>query len=406
MTAYEESFEFTAYGAFSMDAGGLSLQDDMSFDAKGAFSMSAAEANSFEFTAKGALDMPVSKLTLLDTMSFDAFGALEQMSDDMSFGAKGAFSMEDTDGFDLDELPVKNITISKTVQDIYWNCVVKLDGLVDITCLDKEFGIYALDHNDVNRLLFGGLVPGRDLSQVTTLNETVLTGWDHGFYLAAQKVPTGLLHIDKEINPKDVIEALLSQSGTAMTTVQETFEPDIYATECLRRWGAVYSTVHDGDNGDIVAGEVYAGQSAPPSYWFVFRNVVAFDTSKIGIAGRVESAKLRLHVKNKTDFDNGDALVIQNGQPTYPHSPLAVGDFSKSNMSGNGGEIAGSDIEIDRWIQIELNSDGLDWINKTGTTKFYVRSQRDIDGTEPTGYENIEFYPDGAELVITYFPLG
>ena len=422
MTAYEETFEFTAYGAFAMDAGGLSLQDDMSFDAKGAFSMdpgglslhddmsfdakgafsmTSLEANSFEFTAKGAFTMSSAWSSSFD---FTAFGAVEQISDDMTFVAKGAFSMTEVMGFDLDELPVKNITISKSIQDIYWDCVVKMNGLVDVVSLDKEFAVYALDHNDVNRLLFGGLVPGRDISKVIILDETVLSGWDHGFYLSAQKIPTGLLRIEKETNPKDVIEALLSQSGTAMTTITETFDSDIYATQCLRRWGSVYSSVHDGASGDIITGEVYAGQSAPPSYWFVFKNVVGFDTSTIGIAGRVESAKLRLHVMNKIDFEDSDKLVIQNGQPDNPHFPLAVGDFSKTLMSGNGGEIEGNDILIDRWIQIELNADGLSWINKTGLTKLYVRSQKDIDGVEPTGYENIEFYPDGAELIITYFP--
>jgi hypothetical protein len=407
MTAHEDSFEFTANGAFAMDAGGLSLHDSMTSEGKGAFAMNSAEANSFAFTAKGAFAMSSAWSSLFEFIAKGAFAmSVSKLSlyDDMLLEAKGAFSMTHLFGFDLDAYPVKNITVSKSIQEIYWDCIVKMDGLVDVPRLGKEFAVYALDHNDVNQLLFGGLVPGTDISKVTILNETVLSGWDHGFYLSAQKIPTGLLRIDKEINPKDVIEALLSQSGTAMTTVTDTFDSDIYATQCLRRWSDDYDYVHDGFNGDIITGEVYAGQSAPPCYWFVFRNVVGFDTSVIGLAGRVESAKLRLHVMNKDAFDNSDKLVIQNGQPDNPHFPLAVGDFSKTVMSGNGGEIAGSDILIDRWIQIELNADGLSWINKTGLTKLYLRSQKDIDGAAPTAYENIEFYPDGAELIITYFP--
>lgn len=375
--------------AVGLHPGPIHLVDSFEFTAKGAFSTSSSEANLFEFTAKGAFDMPVSKLSL--------YG-------DISFEAKGAFSFTHQSGFDLDEYPVKNITISKSIQEIFWNCVVKMDGLVDVVRLDKEFAVHALDHNDVNRLLFGGLVPGRDISKVITFNETILSGWDHGFYLTAQKIPTGLLRIEKETNPKDVIEALLSQSGTAMSTVTTTFDSDIYATQCLRRWSDDYDWVHDGVNGDIITGEVYTGQSAPPCYWFVFRDVVGFDTSIIGLAGRVESARLRLHVMNKIAFEDSDKLVIQNGQPDHPHFPLAVGDFSKTVMSGNGGEIEGSEILIDRWIQIELNADGLSWINKTGLTKLYVRTQKDIDGEAPSAYENIEFYPDGAELIITYFP--
>ena len=280
-----------------------------------------------------------------------------------------------------------------------------MDGIVDAPSLEKEFVVSALDHNDVNRLLFGGLIPETDRSHISVSNETILSGWDHGFYLSVQKVPTGLRYIDKEVNPKDVIEALLSQSGTSMSTVTGTFDSDIYATQCLRNYGPGYDSIHDATTGDIITGEVYVGQSVGPSWYYVFRNVVGFDTSAIGLAGRVQSAKLRLHIKDKQgDFEDTDKLVIQNGQPNYPHSPLAVGDYSKTLMSGNGGEIAGSKIADDRWIQIELNYDGLNWINKTGLTKFYVRSQKDIDGTAPTGDENIELYAEDAELIITYFP--
>ncbi|MGB7531808.1 MAG: hypothetical protein WA977_02365 [Halobacteriota archaeon] len=378
-----DSFEFTAKGALSMS----SAEDDVfEFTAKGAFAMSSAEGNSFEFTALGALDM-ISNWTSI-----------------FLFEAKGALSMTHLLGIDLDTYPVKSITVSKSIQDIYWDCIVKMDGLVDVPRLEKEFVVSALDHNDVSRLLFGGLIPEADISKVSVSNETILSGWDHGFYLSVQKVPTGLRTIDKETNPKDVIEALLSQSGTAMTTVTDTFDSDIYATQCLREYGPDYDSVHDDTTGDIITGEVYAGQSLGASWYYIFRNVVGFDTSAIGLAGRVESAKLRLHIKDKDDFGDDDKLVIQNGQPDYPHSPLAVGDYSKTVMSGNGGEIAGSEIVDDRWIHIDLNIDGLKWINKTGLTKLYVRSQKDIDGEAPTADENIDFYADDAELIITYFP--
>ena len=401
MTAYQDSFDFTAKGGFSMssaEAGSFEVT------AKGAFSMSSGIGDDlYEITAKGGFSMSSAEASLFE---FTAKGLLEEASDDMSFGAAGALSMEDVFGFDLDGYPVDTITISKTIQETLWNCVVKMDGLVDTPDWEKEFAVHALDHNDVNRLLFGGFIPQKNLAHACVANETVLSGWDHGFYLSAQRIPAGLLHIDEETNPKDIIEALLSQSGTPINTVTETLDDDLYAAQCLRRWGSDYDSVHDGANGDIIDGEVYAGQSAPPSYWFVFKNVVAFDTSRIGIGGRVESAKLLFHIKNKIDFDDADTLVLQNGQPDNPHIPLAVGDFSKTLMSGNGGEIAGSEILIDKWIQIELNEEGLSWINETGITKLYVRTQRDIDKTTPSGYENIEFYPDGARLVLTYFQQG
>lgn len=365
MTAYEDTFDFTV---------------------KRALAMTSAESNSFEFSSKRALAMASAESSVFEFIS------------------KTSLAFSHVFGFDLDSFPIKSISISQSIQDIYRDCTVKIDGLVDTPRLEKEFVVHALDHEDVNRLLFGGLVPEKDMAKIAVQDETILSGWDHGFYLLAQKVPLGLQRNSKETNPKDLIEAFLSQSGTASSTVTNTFDSDIYATQCLRRWGDNYTSLHDSSSGDIITGEVYAGQSAPPSYYFIFRNVVGFDTSVIGLAGLVQSAKLRLHVKNKIAFEDSDKLVIQNGQPDCPHFPLAVGDYSKTLMSGNGGEIVGSDIIEDRWIQIELNFDGLSWINKIGLTKFYIRSQKDIDGEAPTVYENIEFYPDGAELIITYFP--
>ena len=82
-------------------------------------------------------------------------------------------------------------------------------------------------------------------------------------------------------------------------------------------------------------------------------------------------------------------LIVQNGQPTYPHDPFVVADYDMDHYSGNGGEIAGSEITEYEWNNITLNDDGLSWINAGGTTKLVLRSQRDIDGTDPTAYEYV-----------------
>jgi hypothetical protein len=183
------------------------------------------------------------------------------------------------------------------------------------------------------------------------------------------------------------------------------FSTDDYATKCLRRWGSNYISLHESTSGDIVTGEVYAGQLAPPSYYFIFRNVVGFDTSALGLGCKIVSAKLKIYVVNKNaDFEDSDKLIIQSGQPDYPHDPLEGGDYDKENISGNGGQIAGSAISDASWIEIDLSNDGISWIDRVGTTKLYLRTLKEIDFIEPTGDEHIEFSTAGAQLDITYYP--
>ena len=62
------------------------------------------------------------------------------------------------------------------------------------------------------------------------------------------------------------------------------------------------------------------------------------DTSAIPDFAIITSATLSLYGSNDyptTDFD----IVIQNGQPTYPHEPLVIGDYYKDYYSNDGGSI-------------------------------------------------------------------
>jgi hypothetical protein len=77
--------------------------------------------------------------------------------------------------------------------------------------------------------------------------------------------------------------------------------------------------------------------------------------------------------------------MIQNGQPTYPHDPVVVGDFSKAFYSGDGGSVASSGVLGGNWTKIDLNATGLTWIQKGAgnKTKLCVRISRDIAGEAP-----------------------
>jgi len=122
---------------------------------------------------------------------------------------------------------------------------------------------------------------------------------------------------------------------------------------------------------------LYAGYHVNRTYLF-------FDTSSIPPSTKILSAILSLYGESKyTDTEDTDGLVVQSGQPTYPHDPIEPLDFDKDNYSGNGGSILVTDWAVTARNYITLNSTGIDWINKGGVTKFCLRTKDDVDGTSP-----------------------
>ena len=114
----------------------------------------------------------------------------------------------------------------------------------------------------------------------------------------------------------------------------------------------------------------------------VSRGVFFFDTSGLPDDAVISSAYIRLRIQ----VDSSYTLVLQNGQPTYPHNPAEAGDYLQSQYSGNGGELAPS-ASGNRYLN--LNEDGISWINKEGITKFVFRIQDEIDASEPSGTESV-----------------
>ncbi|HBC89534.1 MAG TPA: hypothetical protein DCZ94_21565 [Lentisphaeria bacterium] len=121
----------------------------------------------------------------------------------------------------------------------------------------------------------------------------------------------------------------------------------------------------------------------------IYRSFLFFDTSSITNNAIINSATLSLYGErdqSDTDFN----IAIQNGQPTYPADTIALADYNYLNCqySSNGGQLTSSGWNTAGYNDIPLNSNGLLWINKTGTTKLCLRSSRDIAGTTPTANTN------------------
>lgn len=175
------------------------------------------------------------------------------------------------------------------------------------------------------------------------------------------------------------------------------FAPMVFATTTT-----FYSTASDGEisHADAVFNTAWAETIADliddtaGSLWFVIsshngshyrigRSAFFFNVS-LPDGAIISSATLSFHGAGTLDTDSGHFdIVVQNGQPTYPHDPLVVGDYDKSHYSGDGGSINSADWNINDWNDITLNADGRSWIGTEGTTKFLIRSSTDIAGTAP-----------------------
>ncbi len=189
-----------------------------------------------------------------------------------------------------------------------------------------------------------------------------------------------------------------------LTVYSSTFDGEIMCD------GPTYSIVHDASEGlPFDYGSTFSiGQrceSIGPPRYFIWRGFVYFNTSSIPSNDLIDSVTLSLYKDcdfSSTDFD----IVIQNGQPTYPHSYLVPGDYNKNHYSGDGGSINTQNFS-DGYNNITLNN--YSWINTSSITKLCLRSSRDINSNTPSGDEYVTVYSSNypqagrsPKLVIEY----
>lgn len=210
----------------------------------------------------------------------------------------------------------------------------------------------------------------------------------------------------------------LAASVMAGAVYPVTIDPtDVFTTSAsdgfLYYTDAVYATAHDAANAetlDSTSAYLRLGQSKPSSY-YLFRSYLYFDTSALPDSGTISAANLSLYGKNDlstTDFN----IVVQDGQPTYPHDPLQVGDWDYTKYSGAGSAFSTAWFSTAGYNNISLTAAGLTYISVSGTTKLCIRSSRDISDTAPTGSEYVDIYSyeKGAgyrpTLYVTYSSSG
>ena len=132
----------------------------------------------------------------------------------------------------------------------------------------------------------------------------------------------------------------------------------------------------------------------------VYRGYVWFDTSPIPDGATITSATLHFRGSGDTSVTDFD-IIIQSGMPARPADTLTTADYDMTFYSGNYGEMNTADYVIGD-NPIELTAGGLAIINKTGLTKFCLRSGEDIDNSQPAGDEWVQGTTANTSLTVLF----
>jgi len=255
-------------------------------------------------------------------------------------------------------------------------------------------------------------VETRDYDAIFSIGEVVDIGYEYG-----NKESPKILGSSKKIpqEPKQVeVDYSGGCAGGGIQTITVTITGDL-ADGVLNKSDANYATCHNATIADLDPEQdpehLAIGQVFSAAMYSINRAGIIFNIGDIPLNANIISAVIKLSCDTGgkamvgTNFD----IVIQDGQPTYPHKPMIKEDYNKNFYHNNGGSINTADVVEESYDNdITLNPNGIAWINKGDWTKFILRSNREIAGIVPTGAEGIEFlaanYHENTKpkLVITY----
>lgn len=157
---------------------------------------------------------------------------------------------------------------------------------------------------------------------------------------------------------------------------------------------AVYGTARNSSTPSSYSDSQTATLVGQSTGYQVNRAWIYFDTTTIPDDAIIDNVTLSMKVATiyfppAKDWN----LSIQNGQPTYPHTPFDPDyDYYHLYYSGDGGNISTSEMSTETYFNITLTSTALDWIDVDGTTKLCLRSSADLNNTAPTGNDLITLY--------------
>ena len=180
--------------------------------------------------------------------------------------------------------------------------------------------------------------------------------------------------------PLEIDPTLTAYGTTADCTLQAR-----HATTYNTAW-----TNTSGQNLGVSDNQMWVGQYLNGGEYYVNRGYVFFDTSSLTSDAIITATNFVFQAWSLGFLGSSETLEVTNGQPTYPHNPVEVGDINKANYSGAAGTAPTvPNTANGEWYYYYFNSTGIGWISKTGTTKFCLRSGDDMTGTAPGSFKTI-----------------
>ena len=172
-------------------------------------------------------------------------------------------------------------------------------------------------------------------------------------------------------------------SVTTKTYKVYSFLPtDLYWNlQTLQAQGTDYPTVHNAASGSMIETN-QIGQQKWSTTYRIFRSPGIWDTTGIISEGVVSAALCGNHLGA---IIAAFKIVVQSGQPTFPHYPVTGVDYNKINYGDIGGEsetlVAGKGGYT---FNTPFGEDALSWI-QNGLTKLMLRSSKELAASPPVG---------------------
>ncbi len=133
------------------------------------------------------------------------------------------------------------------------------------------------------------------------------------------------------------------------------------------------------------------GQLKSGANYVITRGFVYFNTASITASYTVTSAVLSFNFS--AIATNNFTLTVKDCGTTYPHDPMVAGDYAISNYSSMTTCATFDTVGITAlktYINVSLTE--FSGINKVGTTRFALLSDKDLSATAPTASERVTIY--------------
>jgi len=118
---------------------------------------------------------------------------------------------------DIADYKTESWTVSKGIQDALWVLQSRIDKH-DVPAFFETIQATATDHHDDPHTPFVGIIPAADLALAAAADKAVMTGYDHGWYLSVQYVPSDDRITLEDTNPSYTITSLLGVSRWRIQT--------------------------------------------------------------------------------------------------------------------------------------------------------------------------------------------